>query len=358
MLRPRNLLVFALALLAAGSLTYAWMVAHDLADLRSQLADSRKGAGELQKKLFEAEAKAARPAPVETAAALAPAGPEEGAPPPPPGEGPQRNRGGQNRGAFMAEMMADPKVAPLLMEQRKRALDQRYAALFRKLNLPPEQLEKLKTMLAEKELSRADAMALARSQGMGRDDIRAMTQQADADSDAQIKSLLGDARYAQLSSYEQTGSQRTAVNQFAERLSYGAVPLTAEQNDQLVQILAANPLSGVGGRNNLPEFATLAGGFAGRGPDMGGVAMGGRGPSEEDIAKYTTAKAARDAAVLQQAAAVLAPAQVQALQQMQQEENNQIQLMQIMRARAQQEFGNQAQGRGNRRNGGGGGGGG
>ena len=52
----------------------------------------------------------------------------------------------------------------------------------------------------------------------------------------------------------------------------------------------------------------------------------GRDVSDADLQAYSEAKAAGDAAVLQQASAILTPAQLAALQQTQQEENDQMRL--------------------------------
>jgi hypothetical protein len=75
-----------------------------------------------------------------------------------------------------------------------------------------------------------------------RAEIRRMTADAQTKVDGEIKSLLGDGDYASYQSYQTTLPQRNVVNQLQQSLSYTPSPLTETQAEQLVQILAANPV--------------------------------------------------------------------------------------------------------------------
>ncbi|MDB6170145.1 MAG: hypothetical protein JWM88_3009 [Verrucomicrobia bacterium] len=222
---------------------------------------------------------------------------------------PGRRRGG-NMGANFMAMMEKPEIQKLLALQQRGALDSHYAALFKNLNLTPDQLEKFKNLLVEKQTAMADVLAAARAQGMDpRSDpqgFRSLISETQAEIDANIKATLGDAGFAQYQQYQQTLPQRNVVSQLEQSLSYTNTPLTAAQSDQLLQILA----------NNSP--ATSAG-ASNRAAVVNGLGIG-PGPT----ARVT------DTAVAQ-SQGVLAPAQVQALQQLQQTQQAQAQLAQAMR---------------------------
>jgi hypothetical protein len=216
--------------------------------------------------------------------------------------------GGPGGGQWLLSMLEDPDIAPLFLAQRKAQLDQRYAALFRQLNLAPEQADQLKNLLAEKQLARTEAFALARAEGIGRgsrDEVRAMIEQSDREIDARIRDFLGESGFAALQTYEQTYSSRTRVDQFAQRLSYSPTPLAPQQTENLVRLTA-----------NLP---------APRAPNRSATAA--------EAAAYFEAKAAYDAQLLQQARSFLSPQQLQALARYQEEQNDQVRLNLLMRDR-------------------------
>jgi len=153
-----------------------------------------------------------------------------------------RGRGPEGRmGDFLA-MMDDPKFAKLMAAEQRGQLDGRYAALFKNLKLTPEQLEKFKNLLVEKQDSMRDVMAAARAQGLDPRNDRAAFQQlvaqTNAEIDANIASAIGADGFQQYQQYEQTMPERNLVSQLEQRLSYSSSPLSQDQQDQLVQALA------------------------------------------------------------------------------------------------------------------------
>jgi len=57
-------------------------------------------------------------------------------------------------------------------------------------------------------------------------------------SDAGIRQFLGEERFSQLQKYDQTEPDRAAVEKFDEQLRGSQMPLTADQEQQLVQVTA------------------------------------------------------------------------------------------------------------------------
>jgi len=314
----RTLLVVVFALLAGTSIFYAFQQGKSLAAARQSAAALEKERNELRQKLWDSQKR--------ISALEAQDRPSRNAGPEREGDGPPLNteaglmeaalraagEGGPGGFGRLMAMMDNPEFQKLVAAQQKGALDSRYAALFRSLNLSPQQLEQFKNLLVEKRTAIADVMSAARSQGLNgrenRDELRALVQDAQAEVDANIRSTIGEAAFAQYQNFEQTQAQRNVVSQLEQRLSYSGTPLTPQQSEELVQVLAANHAE----QGNVPR----AGGV--RTP-AGRIGFGGSGGAT-----------ITDAAIAQ-ATAVLAPTQVQALQSLQQEQQAQAQLAQMLR---------------------------
>ncbi|MGI9133059.1 MAG: hypothetical protein ACR2I0_03815, partial [Rhodoferax sp.] len=247
------------------------------------------------------------------------------------------------------DLMAKPEVQALLSVQQKAAIDARYASLFKSMNLSPEQADKVKSLLADRQTTMLDVMAAAREQGIDPRTDRAGFQQLMANAQNEInsglKAVLGDAGFNQLQIYEQTMPQRNLVNQLQQRLSYTDTPLSQAQADQLVQVLAtnapataartsgngANPAGDQGGRRGFGggmagDMGGLIGAVMGGGGIMGAVGGGPGGGNQT---------AAITPAAVSQASSILADPQVAALKQLQQQQQAQQQLQQIMRSTLQ-----------------------
>ena len=315
----KNYLISLLALttLAGGAL--AWRQYQELITLRAaalnphERADWQKRVWDAEKRRTDLEAELAAQAPKEEPGATSDAPGENGDPTVRP-----RPRRNEFRNEFAA-LMDKPEIQRLLAVQQRAALDARYADLFKSLNLTPEQLEKFKNLLVEKSTAVMDVMAAAREQGANprtdRDAFRKLVADAQADVDASIRATLGETGFAQYKEYEQTQPQRGLVDQLEQRLSYSSTPLTPEQSAQMVKILAATS----------PTKAGAATRVVVGGPGQmvaGAVGMGGK-------VKITDA-------TINQSLGVLAAPQIDALRQIQEEQQAQAQLSAARRSQFQQ----------------------
>jgi hypothetical protein len=220
---------------------------------------------------------------------------------------------------FMA-MMERPEVQRLVAAQQKAALDSRYSTLFKDLALTPDQLDKFKDLLVEKRTAMLDVMAAAREQGINpRSNPEAfakLSTDAQAEIDATIRSTLGDTGFAQYQNYEATIPQRNVVGQLEQRLSYSSTPLTSQQSDQMIAILAATTTSRTNSAVPAPLTA-FGNGLA--------ATFGGGGATGSRITDTT----------INQSLGVLAAPQVDALRQLQQDQQTQAALNAAMRSRYQ-----------------------
>ncbi len=265
----------------------------------------------LQEDLLKAAAaaNAVKPKPLSATAARAAAKVAPEIEPPPVIEDPnsqQRPRGGTR--ANFAALSGNPEFAKAMNLQQRAALDSRYAALFKQLNLSPAELEKFKGLLVERQSSRMDVMAAARESGLNprdnRDEINKLITEAQAEVDANLKATLGDTKFNQYQSYDATQSQRSVVGQLDQRLSYSATPLNSTQSDFLINALATGAPT--------PTDQQPAGG-------PGNWGGGGNRTTITD-------------AVIQQAQSVLTPDQVAALKQLQEEQKAQEKVRELMRS--------------------------
>ena len=361
---PKTYVILLLAVTTLGGALLGWRQYGELVELRAS-AMNRDERADLQKRVWELE-KLNRELQDQLAAQHDSSGIDGLLTASAEGERSTRERGGRgergpdSRGrgssgmqqaSAIRDLMSKPEVQAMVSLQQKAAIEARYATLFKNLNLPSEQIEKLKTLLAERSTTMQDIMSVAHDQGINPrenpDAFRKLVADAQNEINNSIKSVIGDQGFAQLNTYELTLPQRNIVNELQQRLSYTSTPLTAAQAEQMVQILANNtpqptasssPGRGQegqppsGGRGGPPP-----GGFGRGGPDLGGmiagVMAGGPGmsfmPGGFDGGRSGGTAPVTSAAV-SQAQTVLAPPQLAALQQIQQQQQTQQQLRQMI----------------------------
>ena len=333
----------------------AWRQQAELVELRA-LVMNRNERANLQKRVWDLE-KANRELQNRSGSRPDGAGGEQAAigPSRASGRGDPRGRGesGMQQMNAVRELLAKPEVQAMIALQQKAGIESRYAALFKNLNLSPEQAANLGALLVERSSTRQDVFNAAREQGIDArsnpEAYRKLLADAQDEVNRGIKSVIGEDGFNQLQTYEQTLPQRSIVNKLQQRLSYTSTPLTSAQSEQLVQILAANTsarpsdsANPAGGQTPPGPPPARSPGFGppgqGRGPDVGSMVMslvGGGGPPGVlpdviDEALRVSGAPVTSAAVAQ-SQTVLAPPQVAALQQIQQQQQAQQQLQQIFR---------------------------
>lgn len=300
--KAKNYLIVLLTAATACSGYLAWQQTQRLAAMQEELlkASPAKASRKERTAPIATELPSTTAKPVTTEAIESAAQPEETAKP--------TQKRGNTRSDFAA-LMANPEFAKALSVQQRAALDGRYADLFKKLKLAPSELEKLKTLLIDRQTTRTDVMSSARAQGLdprtNRDELNKLTAAAQAEVDASIKTSLGETVYAQFQAYENTQPQRGLIDQLDQRLSYTSTPLNLNQSDFLLTVLTASP----------PPAPTPADSPQGGPHNWGG---------NRNTSLITDA-------IIQQAQSVLAPDQISALKQLQAEQMAQQKMRDLMR---------------------------
>ncbi len=312
----KNILIGFLTLAVIGTAVLAWQQYQELIGLRAaalqgdERAALQKTAWDAQKKITQLERDLASAR--SEAASSATNAPGEA------GKDANQSRAVNSMASGMANMMKmldNPDVQRLMALQQKAQLNARYAALFKSLHLSTDQLAQFKNLLVEKQMVNTDVMIAATQQGINPmqnpKEFRDMMQATQGDIDTKIKTTLGDDGYAQFQNYQQTQGQRNVVTQLEQSLSYTDAPLTSAQSEQMLQILSQTSPTGA-------ASAQIVIGGPGGGPVGGGA--GSR------ITDATIASAQ----------GVLSPPQVQALQEIQQQQLAQQQLARVMMQNQQQ----------------------
>lgn len=304
--------VIVAVLLALGAVgTLAWWQHRQLATLERLVALAEEDHRDAQARLGDAERRLAaaekRRAELET----------ERAEP--------RNRAGSERTRTnlssvvtraATSSLENPAVQRVLATGMRGSLDQRYGTLFRQLKLSPAELEKLKDLLTERQMSSLDVMTAARTQGVRPSEIPALMEKVQADMDQNIRQMLGDQRFERYQSFNQNFPSYSALEQIERRLSYTNAPLQPAQSDALLRVLIETappgPAEGSPARNMLGVVQSF-----GAAPMIAGI-------SPIAISSQT----------IERAAGILHPAQTEVLRQLQSEQQSQTTMMQTIRVNA------------------------
>jgi hypothetical protein len=325
--RPsKNTLIIVLSLAAATLGAVSWRQYEELIGLRAQIADGELTM--LKKQLADAR-KAIKSLEDRMAAMRGRRGGAGGQGADAsignnPGGAGGRIRGGGRFGMF-GQLAGNPEFQRLLALQMKSRISATYGPLFKALNLTPDQLAQFQSLLADKQQALMDTLQAAREQGINPrtdpDGFKTLVSQSESQVDASIQQALGDQAYSQYQQYQQTLPERNTVNSLQQQLSYTQTPLTDDEANQMVALLAQNQPQRAGSGT----AGTTGGGDGG--PNLMSLINGGG-----------TAKVTPEA--ITAASGVLSAPQISALQQIQAQQQAQQQMQQLMRGAAQGAGGN------------------
>lgn len=156
--------------------------------------------------------------------------------------------------ASPVDPLDSPAMRSLMAITQKGRLDARYAGLFRMLQLSPERLDRLKQLLVDRQNAPMDVFAAASRQNLlgpnAGAELQQLVQAELAAIDESIHELLGPAGFAEYQAYERTQVERSLVDRLNDRLSYTDAPLTEQQAEALVDLLAAARSTGAASAGN------------------------------------------------------------------------------------------------------------
>jgi RNA polymerase sigma factor (sigma-70 family) len=294
----------AVLLLALGATVYQTralaVIGRERDDLRAQYVVADQRVQQLQRDLAAAQSAHAVPDSTKTSA------------PKPVASGP-----GQN-GDPLDYILDHPELHAAYVQQQIRRVESLFSAFSR--GLPPEKQAAFLQWARAGVETNFDLTLALHAQGADANrqsgeipsaQLRTMAQEKEKARNAKLSEALGDDLYQQWREYSQTTPEHTLLEQLAGKLYAGSTPLTPEQSEQLVQVLAANRYSP---RSNL----------------VGGIALSPQTYTDawklgSQLGTPQGSLPITDAA-LAEAQAILKPAQLDALRDLQ---ATQISLMQL-----------------------------
>ena len=137
------------------------------------------------------------------------------------------------------EAFEDPELRMDMIERQMQRLDRGYADFFKQLNLTPEELDALKTLMAELTLLRmegglrASAASDEKRKALREDYSNQMVLLS-----GDINGLLGEEDAKKLTQYKNTLEYRGEVENFERSLSYTDTPLNERQAEGLIKAFA------------------------------------------------------------------------------------------------------------------------
>ncbi|MGA2140309.1 MAG: hypothetical protein ABSH14_15740 [Verrucomicrobiia bacterium] len=128
----------------------------------------------------------------------------------------------------LAGMMNNPQMKEVLQAQQKAMVEPKYGSLSKDLNLSADQLDALKSLIADRQAALMDAR-LPMIGGSEADRKQAMenVNAIRAEYDQKIKDLLGPQDYQTFQDYEKTSEERSLIQMFK-----GSLPADAALTDQ------------------------------------------------------------------------------------------------------------------------------
>ncbi len=155
--------------------------------------------------------------------------------------GPERRErwqdGRRDRMQRMTAAFDDPELRIDMIERQMGRIDASYAGFFRGLNLDAEQVDLLKTLMAEQGVVGWESRMrrFAADSDEARAQVEASERQQRQVIEGQIAALLGQDGADRLQDYTESLPHREEVAALATRLSYTESPLSPGQSELLVQ---------------------------------------------------------------------------------------------------------------------------
>ena len=247
-----KLLSILLALATAALIAVCVVQGRKLAEQRTQLAAAREelehNSAEIEKlQAAQKHARDQRAALLHQADELAaqlqtrpPATAEPSATSPPsPGAVTNAVLEGAGFGKALSKMMQDPEMKKFMRTQQRLMVDQLYGPLAKKLALTSAETDKFKGLIADNLMSGTEQATslFGDSASTNRAKTMEMLAAAHQAADDQMKSFLGEDRYAEYKDYQQTVGERAQLNQLKQQNAGGENALSDQQTDQLLALM-------------------------------------------------------------------------------------------------------------------------
>ncbi len=257
----KNLLIVILSVTALALAGTCFLVRHDLAARKTELAtlhaeaeqqsqrveelqqDQQRAEANQREMLQQAAAMAARLQARAATNGLARGGTPGGSTPT--AGAPKSGTDAAGLGSLLSKMMDDPDIKKVIREQQRVMMDSLYGPLCKQLGLTPEETEKFKELIGDNMMKSTEKAAtlIGGLSSTNRAEMVTTLAAEQKNFDDQVRAFLGDARYAQYKEYQQTLGERTQLAQFRQQTAGSASALTDQQTEQLLAFMKEEKLT-------------------------------------------------------------------------------------------------------------------
>ena len=149
---------------------------------------------------------------------------------------------GASEAALDKLVAGNPELQRLYVQQQTIRLRARYGPFYKSAGLTPAQIEQFEKVMTVYAQASIDVPTVAVAQGLQKNDpaVATLMRQALDQKTQDLRAVLGGASYDELQQFERTRSMRDIATSLASELYYTDSPLTADQADQLTQIVDAS----------------------------------------------------------------------------------------------------------------------
>jgi uncharacterized protein YdbL (DUF1318 family) len=147
--------------------------------------------------------------------------------------------GGKGMAGMYSKMMKDPAMKEMMRSSQKAAMNTMYGSLFKELNLSADQKEKLTGLLLDQQMQSMESAGVMFEKD-GKPDLGKIGEAArdsQRQSDENIKTLLGDEKFAQYEEYKKTMGERMEMDQFKQQMEGTDSALKDDQLKQLMSMI-------------------------------------------------------------------------------------------------------------------------
>lgn len=158
-------------------------------------------------------------------------------------------------GRMLSNMMKDPEMKKMIEDQQRGMLESLYGPFVKQANLTTEEAQAFKDiLLGNMGRAQENAAELLGASTNRSEAIRRMAEER-SQTEEQLRTLLGDDRYAQYKDYETTAGDRAQLTMFRQQ-NFGEHAISDAQNEQLLAIMREE-------KQNLAPVGASGGGMAG-----------------------------------------------------------------------------------------------
>ena len=143
---------------------------------------------------------------------------------------------GENFMKGLAKMFTDPAMKKSMRSQQLIGIRMLYSDLAKQLGLSPQENEQLLEILADRQTDMS-AAGMAALQGGDKDAETAKLTETTKQYEEQLKAVLGEDRYKQMQTYEQSMGDRFMMQQWEGQFAASGSPLEPAQKDQLLGLM-------------------------------------------------------------------------------------------------------------------------